>query len=170
MVFDVYVEDEACIASLMALAAEAPIMCAAGVNLALEEGKEMAEADIKVDTGAARSLIDIIPATPTTIFDAQLRSMADYSGYIENVEGGPFARSPGSRAPPASALMGWASRHGSTEGYTDQQFAYVLARSIGEKGVESKPYIAYLAKEKLPALLEAQVTLALDELAGVSAL
>ena len=162
---EVYVEDEACIASLMALAAEAPALCALGVNAALMEAKDMAKRDVKFDEGKAQRLIDIVPATPTTIFDAQLRSMAQYSTAIENIDGGPFGRSPGARPPPAGALMDWISRHPSTEGYTDKQFSYALARSIGSKGVPSKPYIAYLAKEILPALLEVEVGLAMDSLA-----
>jgi hypothetical protein len=163
---DVYVDDIACIASLEAFAASAPASCAAGVNIALEEAEGMAKDDIKVDTGAAKSLIDIVPATPTAIFDAQLRSMAQYSTAIEAVPANPFARAPGSTPPPVAALLGWASRHNSTS-YTNKQFAYVVARTIGEKGVESKQYIAYLAQEKLPAMLMLQIELALSELIGL---
>ena len=154
MAFEVYVEDAACIATLEALAVTAPEAAAAGVNAALLEGKGMAEEDIKVDTGAAKSEIDVIPATPTTIFDAQLRSMAQYSTAIE------FDIQP--HFPPVSALLGWASRHNSTA-YTEQQFAYLVARGIAKRGTSGKPYIAYLADEKLPAMILAQVEIALAE-------
>ena len=83
MAYEVYVDDAACIASLEALAVSAPEACAEAVNAALLEGKGMAEEDVKVDTGAAKSKIDVIPATPTPIFDGQLRSMAQYSTGIE---------------------------------------------------------------------------------------
>ena len=154
MAFDVYVDDAACIATLEALAVTAPEACATGVNAALEEGKGMAEEDIKVDTGAAKSLIDIIPAGPIAIFDAQLRSMAQYSTAIE------FDIKP--HFPPPKALLGWASRHNSS-GYTDEQFAYLVARGIAKHGTSGKPYIAYLAEEKLPALILTQVEIALAE-------
>ena len=160
MAYEVYVDDAACIASLEALAVTAPEACAAGVNAALEEAAEISRSEVPVDTGAAKSKIDVIPATPTPIFDAQLRSMAQYSSVIENVEGEQFARAPDSIPPPAKALMGWSSRHNPGP-YTNAQFSYLLARSIGKKGILSKPYIAYLAKEKLPALILAHLSIAL---------
>ena len=166
MAFYVYVDDAACIATLEELAVTAPEACAAGVKEALEEAAEISRSEVPVYTGAAKSKIDIVPATPTTIFDAQLRSMAQYSSVIENVEGEQFARAPDSIPPPAKALMGWSSRHNPGP-YTNAQFSYLLARSIGKKGILSKPYIAYLAEEKLPAMIVAQVELALAELTAI---
>jgi len=164
MAFYVYVDDAACIATLEELAVTAPEACAIGVNAALEEGAEISRSEVPVDTGAAKSKIDIVPATPTTIFDAQLRSMAQYSSVIENVEGEQFARARGSIPPPAKALLGWASRHNPywNQGTnSDVRFAYIVSRSIGRKGILSQRFIAYLAEEKLPALIFAQLEIAL---------
>ena len=158
---EVYVQDEECLATIDLLMATCPEFCAAGINDALEEAKGMAEEKVPVDQGTAKGLIDIIPATPTPVFDAQLRSMAQYSTAIENVDGGPFSRDPGSTPPPWRALLGWASRHNPGD-VSDESFAYRVAQSVGKRGVTSRPYIAYLAEEKLPALLEIHMMIALE--------
>ena len=153
MVFDVYVEDEECLATLELLAATCPEYTALGVNDALEEAKGMAEEDVKVAFGTAKSLIDIVPATPTEIFDAQLRSMAQYSSATE------WNTSP--HFPPLSALMPWAQLK-NEGGMSDTSFAYLVRKKIGAVGTTGKPYIAYLADEKLPALLEIHLMIAFE--------
>ena len=153
MVFEVYVEDEECLATLALLADTCPEYTAVGVNDALEEAKGMAETDVKVAFGTAKSMIDIIPATPTTIFDAQLRSMAQWSSAIEwNTD---------THFPPLEALMPWAQLKNDGR-MSDAAFARVVRAKIGAVGTTGKPYIAYLADEKLPALLEIHLMIALE--------
>lgn len=45
-------------------------------------------------------------------------------------------RQPGQRPPPSAALEGWAKRHGFTGSL------FVLARSIGRKGIKARPFMA----------------------------
>ena len=158
---EVYVQDAECLATIDLLMATCPEFCALGINDALEEAKGMAEEEVPVDTGDAKSKIDIIPATPTPAFVAQLRSMAQYSTAIENPDGKYYSRDPGSTPPPWRALLGWASRHNPGD-VSDASFAYRVAQSVGKRGVASRPYIAYLAEEKLPALLEIHMMIALE--------
>lgn len=153
MVFDIYVEDEECLATLELLETTCPEYCAIGVNDALEEAKGMAEDEVKVAFGTAKSMIDIVPATPTTIFDAQLRAMAQYSSAIE------WNTSP--HFPPLEALMPWAQLKNDGR-MSDASFAYVVRAKIGEAGTSGKPFIAYLADEKLPALLEIHLMISLE--------
>lgn len=47
-----------------------------------------------------------------------------------------FGRRPGARPPPSQALAGWAKRHGFTGSL------FVLARSIGRKGIKARPFMA----------------------------
>jgi hypothetical protein len=45
---------------------------------------------------------------------------------------------------------------------SDAAFARVVRAKIGAVGTTGKPYIAYLADEKLPALLEIHLMIALE--------
>jgi hypothetical protein len=53
--------------------------------------------------------------------------------YAEPVEKG---RRAGAAMPPPSALIGWLGRHG-----IDPSLAFVVARSIGRKGIKPRPYL-----------------------------
>lgn len=53
--------------------------------------------------------------------------------YAEAVEKG---RRAGAPPPPASALTGWLRRKG-----IDQKYAWVIAQSIGRKGIRPRPYL-----------------------------
>ena len=153
MVFDIYVEDEECLATLELLAATCPAATAAGVNDALEEAKGMAEEEVKVDTGHTKASIGILPATPTEIFDAELHAMSEYASAVE------WNTVP--HTPPLEELMGWAERH-NPGGISTGRFAYYVQQKIKERGTTGKPYIAYLADEKLPELLELHLLIAYD--------
>jgi len=53
--------------------------------------------------------------------------------YAEAVE---FGRSAGSAPPPPDALLGWMRRKG-----IDAELAFVVARSIGRKGIRPRPFM-----------------------------
>lgn len=52
-----------------------------------------------------------------------------------------LGRRQGAKAPPAEALVGWASRHG-----FDRREVYVLARSIGRRGIVGRRYLERAAR------------------------
>lgn len=63
-------------------------------------------------------------------FSAQIRTRSKYAEPTE------FGRRPGARMPPASALVGWSRRK-----IGDGRLAFVVARSIGEKGLPERPFM-----------------------------
>jgi hypothetical protein len=151
---EVYVEDELCIADLERLAVTAPAMAAAGVNIVLEEAVAKAEEDVKVDTGETKGSIGMTPATPSEVFDADVHADAPYASVVE------WNTVP--HRPPYRALLDWTSRHPSNMGFTNAQFAYLIANKIEQEGTKGKPFLAYLADEWLPEQLEIQITLAFE--------
>ena len=61
-------------------------------------------------------------------------------------------RAPGSAAPPVQALIGWGSRHG----FDTPGDVFVLARSIGRRGIRARRYMekaAHLARARMEVQL-----------------
>jgi phage gpG-like protein len=84
-----------------------------------------------VDTGRLRQSI-------TTEIDrgvipqwANIGPSVKYGKFVE------FGRRPGSRPPPASALIPWMKRHG-----MPASGAFALARAIGRRGIKPNPFMA----------------------------
>jgi len=58
-----------------------------------------------------------------------------------------YGRSAGATMPPPDALAGWLGRHG-----MDASFAFVVARSIGRRGIRPKPYLKPALDKNRPAI------------------
>lgn len=83
---------------------------------------------------------------------AEVTSSLAYAGVME------LGRRPGAAPPPQQALAGWARRHGFTGSL------YVLARSIGRKGIVGRRYFERAANQTI-AYLPNLVNGALEDLA-----
>jgi phage gpG-like protein len=105
-------------------------------QVALERSAIIVQNDAKVrvpvDTGALRASL----AREVTANDARVGSNLTYAPVVE------YGRRAGAPPPPASALVGWVTRHGMDEGA-----AYAVAKTIGRFGIKARPYL-------VPALLQ----------------
>ena len=67
---------------------------------------------------------------------------SDYAHFIDS------GRRAGAKPPPVKAIMTWISKNGiSPKNITTTQLAYAISRSIGIKGIKSKPFLDRLSEE-----------------------
>ncbi len=78
--------------------------------------------------------------------------------YLENVDKG---RKPGSKMPPPNKLVGWVESKGIKIGKTPEQTAFVIAKSIGQKGIKPTNVLDktkdYMLQSRLDILEKASV-------------
>ena len=114
-------------------------------------GEALAKTYAPKDTGrGAGRIVSIIDGTR-----GEVRTNALYIAILEgDPRFGPapygWARRPGARPPPPDALRGWLRRHG------DFTTPYVLARSIGRKGIKGRGFFLRSARDvqkRLPQIV-----------------
>lgn len=85
---------------------------------------------VPVDTGnLRRTITHRVDRAPIPLF-AEVGTNAKYARVVHD------GRRAGAPMPPSSALAGWARRHSIPKGSL-----YVLARSIGRKGIKGRPFL-----------------------------
>lgn len=105
------------------------------VESAVLAGCKQIEADAKLTVVRDTSrLARSITSGLTKLFPDVIGIVGANTVYAEVVEKG---RRPGKTPPPVSAIKKWLKRVGG-----DPNAAFVIARSIGEKGVKARPFLA----------------------------
>lgn len=115
----------------LASLADADRLIGVPLKQALQRSAITVQGDAKrgtpVDTGRLRaSITSVVDASPIPRF-ATIGTNIEYAPWVHD------GRRPG-RMPPPAALATWARRHGG-------QNPYVLARSIGRRGIKGKPFL-----------------------------
>jgi hypothetical protein len=94
----------------------------------------------KINTGALRDSIrfNITPKGNIRFFYLQ------YGVYVE------LGRRPGDRPPPTKPILQWIEQRGITpdKGTSKRSLAYIIARSIGEKGIKPTPFMRAAIKQQ----------------------
>ena len=93
----------------------------------------------KINTGALRDSIrfNITPNGNIRFFYLQ------YGVYVES------GRRPGDRPPPTKPILQWIEQRGITpdKGVSKRSLAFIIARSIGEKGIRPTPFMKAAIKQ-----------------------
>ena len=93
----------------------------------------------KINTGALRDSIrfNITPKGNIRFFYLQ------YGVYVES------GRKPGDRQPPTKPILQWIEQRGITpdKGVSKRSLAFIIARSIGEKGIRPTPFMKAAIKQ-----------------------
>ena len=94
----------------------------------------------KINTGALRDSIrfNITPKGNIRFFYLQ------YGAYVES------GRRPGAKQPPTKPILQWIEQRGITpdEGISKRSLAFIIARSIGEKGIRPTPFMKAAIKQQ----------------------
>jgi hypothetical protein len=113
-----------------------PQLLSRAIGDLLKVGVDSARAGMPKDIGTGR----------TSIVSAQRGLMGVVSSPLAHVSIMDQGRRPGAKPPPTTALAGWASRHGF------RGSLFVLARSIGRKGIKGKFFYQKAADKMISAI------------------
>lgn len=105
-----------------------PLKTAFTKSALLVEGE--AKRLVPVDTGNLRRTITHKVDRAAVPLWAQIGTNAPYARAVHE------GRRPGAAMPPLKAIAGWLARHGG-----DPSSAFVVARSIGRRGIKGRPFL-----------------------------
>jgi len=138
---------------------------AGGARIVMDETRRgITRSVIQIEADAKRTVPTDTHTLQRSITHEVTASANDVTGRVgTNLQYAPvveFGRSAGATMPPPDALTGWLARHG-----MDASAAFVVARSIGRRGIRARPYLMP-ALEKNRADITREMTAVLQRISA----